>query len=177
MGTTGQKSAKDGAKGQVDEKKCEDCEKKKRCDAKLPEDETTKKVALTTFAEAAPKSSQAEFDAVVSVMHNRVGNPGFGNHKDVAGVLSHTYYDRRRGKRMYEFHGYQNGRYKKGESGDLDPAECAALKKAIAAAENIAKNGVPAEYKDYTFFAAASAVGENAKGTVIGGTIFGSKQF
>ncbi len=165
------------AKKKVAAKKCEDCEKKKKCDAKLPEDPTTRKVALTIFAEAGASSSSAEFEAVASVMHNRVGKRDFGNAQDLDGVLSKTYYDRRSGTRKYEFHGYQNPRYKAGESGDLEPGDCEALKKAIAAAESVAKNGVPAAYKDYTFFAAANAVSDQSRGTVIGKTIFGSKQF
>ncbi|MCK6590349.1 MAG: hypothetical protein HUU21_06110 [Polyangiaceae bacterium] len=165
------------AKARVSEETCVECGQKKKCDAKLPEDETTRKVALTTFAEAGGTSSQAEFTAVASVMHNRVGKAGFGNAQTVDGVLSKTYYDKRAGVRKYEFHGYQNARYKKGESGDLEPGDCEALKRAIAAAEDIQKNGVPAEYKDYTFFAAANAVSDKSRGTVIGKTIFGNKQF
>jgi hypothetical protein len=165
------------ARAKVDEETCIECGKKKKCDAKLPEDETTRKVALTTFAEAGGSSSQAEFTAVASVMHNRVGKSGFGGAKSVDGVLEKTYYDKRAGARKYEFHGYQNPRYKKGESGDLEPGDCEALKRAIAAAEDIQKNGVPAAYKDYTFFAAANAVKDKSSGTVIGKTIFGTKQF
>src|SRR5215213_5268852 len=100
------------AKAAVKEETCVECGKKKKCDAKLPEDETTKKVALTTFAEAGGSSSQAEFTAVASVMHNRVGKSGFGGAKNVDGVLSKTYYDKRAGAQKYEFHGYQNDRYK-----------------------------------------------------------------
>jgi hypothetical protein len=57
------------------------------------------------------------------------------------------------------------------------PGDCEALKRAIAAAEDIQKNGVPDAYKDYTFFAAANAVKDKSSGTVIGKTIFGNKQF
>jgi hypothetical protein len=171
------RDANKSAKNKVAEKKCEDCEKKKKCDAKLPDDETTRKVALTIFAEAGATSTSAEFEAIASVMHNRVGQRDFGNAKDLDGVLSKTYYDRRAGARKYEFHGYQNPRYKAGERGDLDPGDCEALKKAIAAAESVAKNGVPADYKGYTFFAAANAVSDKTRGTVIGKTIFGAQQF
>lgn len=168
---------KKAAEQKVEEQKCKDCGKKK-CDAKLPENATTRKVALTTFAEAASTSSQEEFDAVASVMHNRVG-PGKGWGNSVDQVLEKTYYDKRAKARKYEFHGYQNPRYKKAEKGDLEPGDCEALKKSIKAAENIEKNGVPAEYKDHTFFAAENAVRESRKagGTVIGKTIFGNKQF
>jgi hypothetical protein len=161
------------AKGKVAEKKCKDCASKK-CDAKLPDDPTTRKVALTTFAEANATSNKSEFEAVASVMHNRVGN-GWGNSVDK--VLEKTYWDKRRKKRMYEFHGYQNDRYKKAERGDLEPGDCEALKKAIAAAEEVQKNGVPDAYKGYTFFADSRAVSDHSRGTLIGKTIFGTKPF
>jgi hypothetical protein len=165
---------KEAAQQQVDESKCKDCAAKRKCDAKLPDDPTTRKVALTTFAEANATSGSDEFLAVASVMHNRVGR-GWGNSVDK--VLEKTYYDKRAGARKYEFHGYQNPRYKKAEKGDLEPGDCKALKKAVDAAEQIQKSGVPAEYKDYTFFAQASAVKNQTGGTIIGKTIFGTRQF
>src|SRR5262245_736557 len=120
------------AKGDVQRRKCKDCHKYK-CDAELPADKTTREVALTIFAEAAPTSGADEFEAIASVMHNRVGQPGFGNPPDLHAVLTQTYYDRTKKRATYQFQGYQNARYKAAERGDLGPGDCDALKKAIAA--------------------------------------------
>jgi hypothetical protein len=167
------RTVNEAAKQKTEDQKCVNCGKKK-CDAVLPEDPTTRKVALTTYAEATSTSDKAEFEAVASTIHNRVGR-GWGS--DIDQVLNKTYYDRRAGKRKYELNGYQNPRYRQGESGNVEPGDCEALKKSIAAAEEIKKNGVPNDYKDFTYFADAKAVKDKSQGTIIGGSIFGPKEF
>ncbi|MFO0761048.1 MAG: hypothetical protein U0359_31510 [Byssovorax sp.] len=172
------KAAHHAAKKAVRKKKCNECNKQP-CDAALPEDVTTREVALTIFAEANPTSDNDEFEGIASVIHNRVGKQGFGKPKDIHSVLTKTYFDRKKGKTMYQFQGYQNPRYKKGESKNLDTNECLALKKSIDAAQKIAKDGVPEEHQNFLFFAAAKDVSKakKASGTVLGSTVFGPKEF
>lgn len=99
MSATRARAANKSAKKKVAAKKCEDCEKKKKCDAKLPEDPTSAKGRADDLRRGGgATSSAAEFEAVASVMHNRVGQRDFGNAKDLDGVLSKTYYDRRSGR-------------------------------------------------------------------------------
>jgi hypothetical protein len=161
MGKTATARAADAnaaAKATVRGGVCPTCPK---CDAQLPEDEETKKVALTIFSESTPNAD--EMTAVGSVMHNRVGHPGFRRAKDVSSVLAQP----------QQFDGYQSDKYKRAERGDLAPGDCKHLKEAIATAEKLKQNGVPAEYKKYTFF--HSAQGAPPGGTQVGGSHFYTK--
>jgi hypothetical protein len=164
-------SVNDAAKSEVDGQKCTTCPRKK-CDAELPKDETTKKVALTIFAESTPHNTE-EMTAIGSTMHNRVGHSGYRRAKDVDAVLNQTYKGRN-GKTYYQYNGYQSDKYKRGEQGDLEPGDCEALKRAIKAAEDLKNNGVPAKYNTLTSFRTPNLVSaaDKATGTQIGGHYF-----
>ncbi len=141
----------------------------KKCDAKLPENGPARRVALVTFGEASGQGPTQEFEAIVSVIHNRVGNP------DIKGKPATTD-DVIMAKG--EFLAYKGARYLKGERLDLEPGDCDALKKAIATTESIGANGVPDTYKGLIFFAAKDAVSIDRQktGKIFGGTVFGSKK-
>lgn len=162
-------SVNDAAKVKAKEQTCPTCPKKK-CDAQLPKDETTKKVALTIFAESTPHNTD-EMSAIGSTMHNRVGHPGYRKAADVDAVLDQTYKGKN-GVKYYQYNGYQNDKYKRGEKGELEPGDCEALKRAIKEAENLKQNGVPAKYKGLTSFRTPNLVADKSTGTEIGGHIF-----
>lgn len=167
--TTRAADANEAAKAAVGDQTCPTCPKK-RCDAKLPEDEETKKVALTIFAESTPHNTE-EMTAIGSTMHNRVGHSGFGKPKNVSAVLNQQYTGRN-GQKYYQYNGYQNPKYKRGESGDLEPGDCEALKRAIGVAEKLKKEGVPAQYKSFHSFKTPNLVSNTSNGTTIGGHFF-----
>jgi hypothetical protein len=163
----GKKAAKD--------KVCKDCGEK-QCDAEQPKDNATKRVAATVFAEASASGPQSEFDATAAVIHNRVGNKGFGNPSSTDGVLDHTYVGRD-GVRRPEFNAVGDPKYNRAMNGNINAADCPSYKKAIAAANKLRDEGVPADYKDYLFSGAANGVKNPGDGTQVGGSVFGPKGF
>jgi hypothetical protein len=165
-GTEGAKKARSTAKNAVGAQQCAACRK---CQTELPKDDMRRKMALTTFAEGSPDAPSEEYEAIASVFKNRVGAPGFP--KTQEGVF--TAKDR---KGRYQFQGYGSNQYNKADKGNLDPKECAALKRAADAVNKVQDNGSPDPYKDYTFFADANAK-RKYTGDVIGGTAFGDKEF
>jgi len=166
QGTAAARKARSSAANTVKAKQCAECRK---CKTELPKDDLRRKMALTTFAEGSPDAPSTEYEAIASTFKNRVGAPGFP--KTAEGVF--TAKDR---KGRYQFQGYGSKQYKKAEAGNLDPKECAALKRAVDAVNKVQDNGSPDAYKNYTFFADANAK-RKYTGDVIGGTAFGDKEF
>jgi spore germination cell wall hydrolase CwlJ-like protein len=160
------------AKAKVKDRKCPNCPKKKpkkKCDAQLPKDETTKKVALTIYGESSPFDTD-EMTAIGSTIHNRVGHSGFDKPKDIDAVLNQRY---PKNPAIFQYNAYRGSRYRKGEdSSNLNEEECQVLKNAIAVAEKLKNEGVPAEFKNIHSFKGKSSVIDKSKGFIKGNHFF-----
>jgi hypothetical protein len=159
-GTQGAQKAQVAAKKRTAAKSCTTCRK---CNVELPSDPARREAALVTFGEGSGRGAEAdaEYEAIASVMSNRVAKGGYGG-KTLMKVVANK----------PQFDAYQGNQYNKAKNGNLDPAECKNLQRAVDAVNKVMDQGVPDQYKDLLNFRTAGSTRARPGGVTIGGNYF-----
>jgi hypothetical protein len=156
QGTAGAVNARAAAKKKTKHKVCAACRK---CNVELPKDPARREAALVTFGEG--DGSSEGYEAVASVMSNRVDAGGYGG-KTLMGVAANK----------GQFDAYKGSQYTKAKNGTLGPGDCKNLQKAVDAVNKVMDDGVPDAYKNLLNFRTAGTTAARPGGVTIGGNYF-----